>query len=139
MKLKKTYLHFLLIAMLTLFVGCGNKNKNENKNLNHQLTEMAAKLNEAVPAQLDESTIFMGAEVSPDNIFTYNYYIVGTDDAIGLMDEMEAQTRANIKEAFQINEDLKIFTDNDVTIEYVYRDEDENMIRTIRITPEDYK
>lgn len=132
MKLKSLYLSIFFALLL---IGCSGNSKELNKELN----KMAYNLNKEAPAQLDENTLFMRAEVDSDNTFKYIYKIINTTQVIELMDEMEAQTKANISEAFRINPDLKIFTDNNVVIEYVYTDEDDVVIRTIKITPEDYK
>ncbi len=132
MKLKSLYLSIFFALLL---IGCSGNSKELNKELN----KMAYNLNKEAPAQLDENTLFMRAEVDSDNTFKYIYKIINTTQVIELMDEMEAQTKANISEAFRINPDLKIFTDNNVVIEYVYTDEDNVVIRTIKITPEDYK
>ncbi len=127
--------NLLLSILITLFlISCSGKNE-----LRRQLSKIADELNESAPAQLDENTVFLGAEVDPDGVFRYLYQIVNTDTPDKLMDEMESQTRTNIKEAFQINPELKIFTENNVSIEYDYRDESGNIIRVIKITPDDYK
>jgi hypothetical protein len=55
------------------------------------------------------------------------------------MEAVEEQTRTNIREAFRLNPDLRIFTVNDVRIDYIYTDSVGNVVKTIHITPEDYK
>ncbi len=127
--------YFLLLSLLAflLIVGC-----NGDKKLNTQLNKMAEDLNQSAPAQLDEYTMFIGANVAPGNIFQYNYQVINTDNPDSLMSAMEVQTRKNIREAFQLNPGLKIFTDNNINIEYIYNDEHGVLIRKIEITPEDY-
>lgn len=132
--MKRKSLLLLILSISFFLFGCSNSGA-----LNKELSKMADNLNKAAPAQLDDNTLFLGAQVSSDNTFKYLYQIINTEDAEEIMDEMEAQTRANIKEAFRINPDLKIFTVNDVDIEYIYQDSLGRVVRTILITPKDYK
>ncbi len=134
MKSKQIYLLVLILSLL-FAVGCSNK----NKELNIELNKMAYNLNQDAPAQLDENTMFIKAEVDSTNTFKYIYRIVNTDKPADLLNEMESQMKANLKEAFKLNPDLRIFTENNVIIEYVYMDEDDNVVRTITVTPQDYK
>lgn len=131
--MKNKILSFLMFLVSILWLSCSNNN------LNKELNTMATNLNEAAPAQLDENTLFLGAQVGVDNTFKYLYQIINTNNADSIMNEMEEQTRDNIKEAFRINPDLAIFTANDINIEYVYHDSLGQVIKTIHITPQDYK
>lgn len=128
--------HYLLLSLLALFLmfGC-----NGDKSLDKKLNKMAEDLNQSSPAQLDEYTMFLGANVAPGNVFQYSYQIINTDNPDSLMNAMEKQTRENIREAFQLNPGLKIFTENNINIEYIYSDENGVLIRKIEITPDDYK
>lgn len=128
-------LHFtaLIIASL-LLLNCSNTQK-----LNEQLTQIAENLNKSTPVLLDDYTVFLNASVTDDNIFQYKYQIVNTTDPQSLMQEKESQTLVNIKVAFRINPDLRVFTKNNVIIDYIYTDSIGQVIKTIRITPKDYK
>lgn len=128
-------IYFLLpILLLLLFAGCSNGGK-----LNKELNAMAERLNQSAPAQLDEHTIFLGSHVTGNNVFQYSYQIVNSENPDSLMLAVEKQTRASIREAFQLNPDLKIFTVNNLNIEYIYSDSTGSLLRKIEITPEDYK
>ena len=123
----------LLISLSLLLVQCSNEKK-----LHQELQKMAENLNKSAPAQLDDHTIFMGAAVTQNNVFQYRYQVINTPDPQAMMQAVEEQTRANIKEAFNINPDLKIFTVNKVNIDYIYTDSEGNTLKTIHITPKDY-
>ena len=123
-----------LIWFSLLFLQCSGE-----KRLHRELVKMADNLNRSVPAQLDDHTLFLGAGVTEDNIFQYRYQLLNTADPQTMMLAVEEQTRANIREAFRLNPDLKIFTANDIRIDYIYTDSVGNELRTIHITPEDYK
>lgn len=128
-------LHFTaLIIVSLLLLNCSNTQK-----LNEQLTQIAENLNKSTPVLLDDHTVFLNASVTDDNIFQYKYQIVNTTDPQSLMQEKESQTLVNIKVAFRINPDLRVFTKNNVIIDYIYTDSIGQVIKTIRITPKDYK
>lgn len=133
--MKNRYVALWLFFFVLLISSCNNKEQRLNKHLN----EMASELNMEAPAQLDENTLFMGAEVDSKNTFKYLYRIINTDSAEAMMDEVELQTKANIKQAFEMNPGLEIFTVNKINVDYIYKDSLDNVIRVIHITPEDYK
>ena len=101
--------------------------------------KMAENMNSTAPVQLDNHTLFLGADVTEENLFQNRYRLLNTDDPQSLMEAVEEQTRTNIREAFRLNPDLRIFTVNDVRIDYIYTDSVGNVVKTIHITPEDYK
>ncbi len=129
----KLYIIFL-ITISFLLLQCST-----DKRLHQELVKMADNLNQSAPAQLDEHTTFLGANVTEDNIFQYRYQIINTPDPQSMMQAVEEQTRANIREAFRMNPDLKIFTANNVKIDYIYTDFAGKILKTIHITPKDYK
>ncbi len=130
----KLYL-FIITVFAILAIGCSSN----KKELNQELNKLAVNLNKSAPVMFDINTLFLGAEVTPDNVFQYKYQIVNSTNPAKLVDAMEEQTRANIKEAFLMNPDLQIFTANNVSIDYVYTDSLGKIIKTIHIKPEDYK
>lgn len=99
---------------------------------------MATELNESAPVMLDQFTRFEEASVSSDNIFRYHYTVLHTHNPDSLLENRLQSLRENILSLLSTNADLRIFRENDVTIEYIYSDEDHRNIRTIRINPEDY-
>ncbi len=131
--MKNKFLNLIILAIGLLWSGCSNNT------LNKELNKMADNLNLAAPTQLDENTLFIGAEVDSDNTFKYLYQIINTQNPDSIMNAMEVQTFSNIKEAFRMNIDLKIFTDNEVEIEYIYQNSLGQVVKTIHITPQDYK
>ena len=128
---------FHIISLITisfLLLQCSNGDR-----LHRELVKMADNLNKSVPAQLDDHTTFLGAGVTEENVFQYRYQIMNTPDPQSMMQAVEEQTRANIREAFRLNPDLKIFTANEVKIDYIYTDSAGAILKTIHITPKDYK
>ncbi len=129
----KIHLIFLVGFPLLLLQCSGDKR------LHRELVKMADNLNKSVPVRLDDHTLFLGAGVTEDNVFQYRYQLMNTAEPLSMMLAVEEQTRANIREAFRLNPDLKIFTANEVDIDYIYTDSAGSILKTIHITPEDYK
>lgn len=126
----------LSIALLSLsFVQC---NSNE-KALNKKLAEMAVNLNESAPVMLDQYTRFEEALVMEGNKFRYRYTVLNTSNPDSLVEHGLESLKENIGKEFSSNPDLRIFKENNVTIEYVYNDENGRTIRSLQIVPEDYQ
>jgi hypothetical protein len=100
---------------------------------------MAVELNESAPVSLDQYTRFEEATVTNDNVFRYRYSVTNINNPDSLLESRKDELMKNIRTMFSTNADLRIFTENNVVIEYDYTDEQNNHIRTIRINPEDYQ
>ena len=118
-----------------LLVQCNSN----NKALNKKLTEMAVELNTSAPVMLDQHTRFDKAEVTKENVFQYYYSVINTDDPDGLVESSLHSLKENMRETFATNPDLRIFKENDVVVQYIYKDINSRNIKTITITPNDYK
>ena len=123
-----------IIGFSLLLLQCSG-----DRRLYRELVEMADNLNKSVPAQLDDHTIFLGADVTEGNVFQYRYQLVNTAEPQSMLRAVEEQTKNNIREAFRLIPDLKIFTVNEVKVDYIYTDSAGNILKIIHITPEDYK
>lgn len=110
-----------------------------DKALNKKLQEMAVNLNQSAPVMLDQFTRFEEASVTPGNIFCYRYTVLNTSNPDSLVENGLRLLKQNIGKEYSLNADLRIFKENNVTIEYVYNDENGRTIRSLQITPEDYQ
>ncbi|NLY23999.1 MAG: hypothetical protein GX042_03160 [Bacteroidales bacterium] len=133
--MRKTFFILSLIFYSLLIVQC-NTGKRE---LHQKLTQMAVELNESAPVSLDQYTRFEEATVTNDNVFRYRYSVTNINNPDSLLESRKDELMKNIRTMFSTNADLRIFTENNVVIEYDYTDEQNNHIRTIRINPEDYQ
>lgn len=132
----KKYLLLVVISLSTvLLVRCTSN----NQALHKILEEMANDLSASTPVMLDPYTRFDGASVTKDNVFQYNYTILNTPDAEKMVNDMMATMETQMKEQFKTDPTLRIFTKNNVVIEYIYKNSDGNEIKTITITPNNYK
>ncbi|MDR0422309.1 MAG: hypothetical protein LBH72_04775 [Proteiniphilum sp.] len=126
----------LLLITLSLFLAqCSSR----ERALNRKLEEMASGLNESAPVQLDRYTRFEEASVMPGNIFRYRYTVLNVSNPDSLVESGLRSMKSNMGKAFSSNPDLRIFRENNVTVEYVYCNADGQIIRSLQITPGDYR
>ena len=140
MQLNTNYMRYILSNLIFIFIiaslaQCSSPEKEINKKLN----EMASNLNEYTPVMLDQYTRFNEATVSSDNIFTYHYTVLNTENPDSLICEVESVLKTNIKNEISTNPELAYFKQNNVVLEYVYNDDNNQTIRLIRVNPEDYQ
>ncbi|MBF6628919.1 MAG: hypothetical protein ITG04_10510 [Proteiniphilum sp.] len=133
--MRKTFFILSVIFISLLIIQCNRG----DKELHKKLVQIATGLNASTPVMLDQYTRLEEATVTPDNVFRYHYSVVNTNNPDSLLENMSQALVKNMKTAFSTNADLRIFTENNVVIEYIYTDENNNNIRTLRINPEDYK
>lgn len=133
--MRKTFFLLSVIFFSLLIVQCNTG----DKELHNKLTQMAAELNESAPVSLDQYTRFEEATVTTDNVFRYRYSVTNSNNPDSLLQSRKDELMKNIKTMFSTNAELRIFTENDVVIEYIYTDENNSNIRTITINPEDYQ
>lgn len=134
--MKRVLLPILILpGLVFLFAQCTSKDEAVHK----KLRQMATNLNKSGPVPLDECTRFDSAGVSADNVFYYYYTIMNAADPHALVNDMKGSLDANLREAFATNPDLAIFKKNNLTIEYVYRNEAGTVLESLKITPDKYK
>jgi len=133
--MRKTFFLLSVIFFSLLILQCNTG----DRELHKKLTQMAAELNESAPVSLDQYTRFEEATVTTDNVFRYRYSVTNSNNPDSLLQSRKDELMKNIKTMFSTNAELRIFTENDVVIEYIYTDENNSNIRTITINPEDYQ
>ena len=81
-----------IIGFSLLLLQCSG-----DRRLYRELVEMADNLNKSVPAQLDDHTIFLGADVTEGNVFQYRYQLVNTAEPQSMLRAVEDRksTRLN--------------------------------------------
>ena len=106
----------------------------------------ASEINASCPIMVDQDTRLDNTIALPGNTFQYNYTLMHfapiNNSDIDLELELEKfrkvfenQILINVK----TNPDLKFFRDNEVTMNYYYKDKKGNFITKIIITPDQYK
>ncbi|MBF6597665.1 MAG: hypothetical protein ITF98_05500 [Fermentimonas sp.] len=132
--MKKSLLILSIVIFSILITQC----ESDRKAINKKLTEMANNLNESAPVMLDDFTRFDNAAVTSDNVFQYNYTVLNTQNPDSLIKEVENSLIKNIKLEFNTNPQLLFFKENNISIEYVYNDENKQLIRRMQIDSSNY-
>ena len=133
--MRKSLLILSIVFSSILITQCDSDKKAVNK----KLTEMASNLNESAPVMLDDFTRFDKATVTNDNVFQYNYTVLNTQNPDSLIKVVENSLIKNIKLEFNTNPQLIFFKENNISIDYVYNDENNQVIRRIQIDSSNYK
>lgn len=125
----------IIVFISVLLIQCGSDEKAVNK----KLSQIAADLNISAPVMLDQYTRFDNAEVDDNNIFRYNYTVLNSSNPDSLIQVVSINLKENIKREFSTNPQLLFFKENNVTIEYVYKNEGDKVVSLLQIIPEDYR
>lgn len=134
-RMQKTSFLISMLLVALLAAGCTSN----EKALHKKLSEMAVELSASTPVMLDPYTRFDGALVTPENVFRYHYTVLNTQNPQQLVNDMMRTMESEMKATFATNPDLRIFTQNNVTVEYIYTDSTGENIHTVTIKPQDYK
>jgi hypothetical protein len=99
----------------------------------------ASELNKSCPIMVDKVTRLDNAVALPDNVFQYNYTLVGFDksqvDEATIRKAIEPGLFNNVR----TNPDLKVYREHKTTLAYNYRDKNGSFILKILVTPDLYK
>ena len=106
--------------------------------LNQAMVEYADELNKTCPFTVDEATQLDNVIVLPDNVFQYNYTLAFMKDSVNT-DELKNYLEPRILNNIKTQPEMKIIRDNQVTLNYNYRDRTGAHLLTISVKPEQYK
>lgn len=136
MKKSKTVKLVLAMIVSLLFVQCTG---NSDKRLHKELVRRAAELNQSTPVALDQYTRFDSVGVSNDNVFQYYYTITNINNPHQLITFQKEEMMQQMDKMYATDRALQFFVNNSVTMEYIYRDTEQNVIEVITIETEKYK
>ncbi len=107
--------------------------------LDKVLMNAASEINKSLPIMVDSETQLDNTIALPNNIFQYHYTLINnTVDEIDI-EEMENGLKQMLANNMRNNPDMKTFRENNVTMNYMYKDRNGNFITKISITPSEYK
>lgn len=103
------------------------------------MMETASELNKSCPIMVDAETRLDNALAMPQNTFQYNYTLVNwVKDSIDLP-ALEEYIKPNIVNNAKTNPQMKVMRDNNVILNYYYKDKDGVFLFNITVKPADYK
>lgn len=136
MKKSKTVKLVLVMIVSLLFVQCTG---NSDKRLHKELVKRAAELNQSTPVALDQYTRFDSVGVSKDNVFQYYYTITNINNPHQLITSQRKEMIQQMDKMYATDRSLQFFVNNSVTMEYIYKDTEQNVIEVITIETDKYK
>lgn len=123
---------FLILTIGFLF-GCETKNKIKNK----IYEEAVEQINAQLPMEVQEG-ISMDKIEFADKEFKY-FITFTTKQPTTPSDEFIKGSKPSLADFVKNQSELKLFRDDNVTFDFIYRTNDGNIYADIKITPEDYK
>lgn len=129
MKINRIFAVAFWIITVVMLVQCTS----DEERLHKELSKMADNLNKSTPVAFDLHTRFDSVAVTSENVFQYFYTVTDIDNPDALLREKKADIIDKMKKAFETDRSLQIFVQNNVTMEYIYRDTSQKVIDKIRI------
>lgn len=104
-----------------------------------ELKELSVELNKQTPMQIDEFVRLDSASSKGETNFIYHYTLVAAEKQEVNLDTVNKYIRTGIIENVKNHPDLKIFRDNQITMDYRYYDRKGDFVTEISVTPDLYK
>ncbi|SNZ00359.1 hypothetical protein [Flagellimonas pacifica] len=104
-----------------------------------ELEKTALELNKQTPMQIDQFTRLDSASTKGKTNFIYHYTLVKIEKSEVNLDTVNKYIKSDIVDNVKNNPDLKIFRDNEITLDYKYYDKNGELSIEISVTPELYK
>lgn len=139
----KYYIGFIVLFAIFYAIGHLGSDKIvgffKKSVIDKTLMEMANKINSSCPIMIDYATRLDNTIALPDNVFQYNYTLVSmTKDSINI-EELKAYLEPTITNYVKTIPDMQAIRDNNVTVNYFYKDKSGVYLFTISVKPEQYK
>lgn len=103
-----------------------------------QLQEVAREINRQSPMQVDQLTRLDSASSKGKTNLIYYYTLLQTENSEINLDTVNKYIRSGIIENVKTHPDLKIFRDNNITLDYNYFDRNGEFVTEISVGPELY-
>lgn len=124
-------LSVLLLSCIAMFTQCSGS-------IDKQLEKIAEESNKECPKMLDEWTRLDSCAAYPGKVYKYFHTIVNNSSILDA-GQFEKSFKPVIISTIRTNPAIKFFRDNEIILEYQYKDETDKSTVTIKIAPEEYK
>jgi hypothetical protein len=102
------------------------------------MMQAASELNKTCPITVDKETRLDNAIALPDNTFQYNYTLVNMlKDSIDV-EGIQKQLEPSVVNIVKTNPGMKNFRENNVRVQYAYKDKNGVFLFQIDVTPDKY-
>ncbi|WP_051286429.1 hypothetical protein [Salinimicrobium terrae] len=107
--------------------------------LESELREVALELNKQTPMQIDPYMRLDSASSKGKTNFIYYYTLFDTEKSEVNLDTVNKYLRPTLIENIKNNPDLKVYRDNNISMDYKYYDKHGVFVTEISVTPDLYK
>ena len=143
MNLSKTYKTIIIIVAIFFGSIIGKVSieyfYSKSVSIDEKLVLMANELNKKAPIVVDKDTRFDNVNALLDKTVQYNYTLINYLKKDIDINQLKINLRLPILNYIKTNPDLKFFTDNKVTMEYVYKDKVGVFLFKLQFKYNDYK
>lgn len=109
------------------------------KDLGSEMKSAAMELNKQTPMQVDQFSRLDSASTKGKTDFFYHYTLFDLEKSEVNLDTVNKYIRPDLIENIKNNRDLKVYRDNNITMNYRYYDKNGIFVTEISVTPDLYK
>lgn len=131
----KIFLGFVVGFIIMIFVTQSFFKPSIDK----QLVEFANEINKTCPMNIDEYTTLKNVATLPNKTIQYNYILVGITKAEVNLDTVKKYVFPGVLQNVKTNPGMKLFRDNQVTLNYYYADKNGEFVTEYSVKPEMYQ
>ncbi len=125
-----------IILFAVAYYGIQEFSKNDFQD---EMEKAAIELNKKLPVQVDKFSRLDSASTKSNSNFTYHYTLLNIEKSEVYPDSVYKYMKPGIIENIKTNPDLKMYRDNDITMEYRYYDKNGDFAVNISVPPNLYK
>lgn len=129
----------IIVGSITFALAYYGTQQLFKKDLESDLKKAAAEVNKQTPMQVDQFTRLDSASTIGKSKFIYYYTLIGIEKSEVNLDTVAKYVRPTIIENVKNTPELKVFRDNNITMDYKYYDKNGNFVNEISVTPDLYK
>ena len=109
-----------------------------NATYDKAMMKVASKLNKTCPIMVDSETRLDNTVSLPNNIFQYNYTLVNAEKGSIDVDQVRDFIEPNVINNIKTKPEMKFYKDNEVTMQYHYKDKNGVTLLMITVTSDKY-
>lgn len=129
----------IIVGMIAFALSYYGVQQLFKKDLESELKSAALELNKQVPMQVDQFSRLDSASTKGQTNIIYHYTLIDLEKSEVNLDTVNKYIRQNLIENIKSSPELKVYRDNNITMDYKYYDKSGVFVTKISVTPELYK
>ncbi len=128
----------VIVGMITFALAFYGIQQFFKTDVEAELARVALELNKRTPIQYDQFTRLDSASAKGATNFSYFYTLINVEKKAIHSDTVQAFLKPNLVDNIKYSPELKVYRDNEITMDYYYYDKNGEFITTIAVTPDLY-